>query len=341
MKNKHNRGFANRLPAGSVLLLLLWTLAAVSLAELCLGTQAYSPEQLWNAICTRDSENPVWRVLIYVRWPRLLAGLLAGGALAAAGVLLQAVLNNAMASPNVIGVNAGAGFFALLTEALAPAALGAVQFASFAGALGCAMLVYFLAWKAGLSRTTLVLAGVAVSGMFSAGLNAIRLIWPESVSGMPGFLTGGLSGVTVKMLLAALPYLCLGMILALFLATDLNVLSIGEESASGLGLNVPLTRFLGILAAALLSGAAVSFAGLLSFVGLLAPHMARAMVGSDHRILLTGSALLGAICVVGCDIPARLLFAPFELPAGILLSLIGGPFFLSLLLRHRRGRVYD
>lgn len=341
MKNENSRDFAHRPPAGRVVLLLLLTLTAVSLAELCLGTQAYSPAQLWNAVCTRDPADQVWRVLIYVRWPRLLAGLLSGGALAAAGVLLQAILNNAMASPNVIGVNAGAGFFSLLAAALLPAVSGAVQLASFAGALGCALMVYFLAWKAGLSRTTLVLAGVAVSGMFSAGINTIRLIWPESVSGTPGYLVGGLSGVSVKMLLAALPYLCIGIILAFFLATDLNVLSIGEESAAGLGLNVARTRFLGILAAALLSGAAVSFAGLLSFVGLLAPHMARTLAGSDHRILLLVSALLGAICVVGCDIPARLLFAPFELPVGILLSLIGGPFFLSLLLRHRKGRIYD
>ena len=146
----------------------------------------------------------------YVRIPRLLAGLQAGAALAVAGTLLQAVLNNAMASPNVIGVNSGAGFFALLAAVLAPEALGAAQFASFLGALGCAMLVYGLARLTGLSRTTLVLSGLAVSGMFSAGINIIRLLWPESVSSAPSFLVGGLSGVALKMLLLALPYLFTG-----------------------------------------------------------------------------------------------------------------------------------
>ena len=120
----------------------------------------------------------------------------------------------------------------------------------------------------------------------------------------------------------------------------MNVLCLGDETASSLGLNVETIRFIGILAAAFLAGAAVSFAGLLGFVGLLAPHIARKIVGNDHRVLLPASALLGAFCVVGCDLPARLLFAPFELPVGILLSLIGGPFFLGLLLRHKGGRLY-
>lgn len=311
-----------------------------SIAELCLGPQSYSLAQLWNAFAQQSATDPVWRVLAYVRIPRLLAGLLAGAALAVAGTLLQAVLNNAMASPNVIGVNSGAGFFALLAAALAPEALGAAQFVSFLGALGCAMLVYGLARLTGLSRTTLVLSGLAVSGMFSAGINIIRQLWPESISSAPNFLVGGLSGATLKMLLLALPYLFTGAILAFWIDTDLNVLCLGDETASSLGLNVETIRFIGILAAALLAGAAVSFAGLLSFVGLLAPHIARKFVGNDHRILLPASALLGAFCVVGCDLPARLLFAPFELPVGILLSLIGGPFFLGLLLRHKGGRLY-
>ena len=319
---------------------LFLALLAVSAAELCLGPQRYTLVQLVDALVRREASDPVWRVLAYVRGPRLLAGLLAGSALAVAGALLQAVLNNAMASPNVIGVNAGAGFFALLAAALIPEKTNAVQLASFLGALGCAMLVYGLARLTGLSRTTLVLSGLAISGMFNAGINAIRLLWPESVSGTPGFLAGGLSGVTVRMLELSLPYLFAGLLIAFGLAADLNVLCIGEESAQSLGLNVERTRFLGILAAALLAGAAVSFAGLLSFVGLLAPHITRRLVGSDHRILFPASALLGAVCVVGCDLPSRLLFAPFELPVGILLSLIGGPFFLVLLLRHKGGRVY-
>ena len=324
----------------AVLLLLAVAVVVASVAALCLGSQPYSLGQLWQALGSRNEQDPVWRVMAYVRLPRMLGGLFSGAALAVAGVLLQAVLNNAMASPNVIGVNAGAGFFALFAMVLVPAVPGAMQFASFLGALGCSMLVYLLAWRAGLSRTTLVLAGLAVSGMLTAGINTLKLLWPEIVASSPGFLTGGLSGVTMSMLGAAFPYFLLGLLLALFLTVDLNVLCLGEESATGLGLHVTRTRFLGILAPALLAGAAVSFAGLLSFVGLLAPHIARRLIGTDHRILVPASALLGAAFVVLCDIAARLLFAPFELPVGILLSLIGGPFFLSLLLHRKRRRIY-
>lgn len=324
----------------AVLPLLAAVVVIVSAVGLCLGSQPYTLPQLWQALITREEADPVWRVIAYVRIPRVLAGLMAGAALAVAGVLLQAVLNNAMASPNVIGVNAGAGFFALLAAVILPAVPGAMQFASFLGALGCAMLVYLLAWRAGLSRTTLVLAGLAVSGMLTAGINALKLLWPEIVASSPGFLMGGLSGVTMEMLVAAVPYLVVGLVLALFLAVDLNVLCLGEESAAGLGLHVVRTRFLGILAAALLAGAAVSFAGLVSFVGLLAPHIVRRLMGTDHRALIPAAALLGAAFVAGCDVAARMVFAPFELPVGILLSLIGGPFFLSLLLHHKGGRVY-
>ncbi|MFQ9817854.1 MAG: iron chelate uptake ABC transporter family permease subunit [Subdoligranulum sp.] len=293
--------------------------------------------QLWQAWCSGDPQNAVYRVLLHVRWPRTLAGLLAGSALAAAGVLLQAVLNNAMASPNVIGVNAGAGLAALCAAALWPAHPNAVQPAAFAGALAAALLVYGLALGAGVSRTTLVLAGLAVSGMLTAGMNTIKLLYPDAIAGASDFLVGGLSGVTLSGLKGTVLYLITGTLLALLLAADLNVLCLGEQSAASLGLHIGAVRFLGILAAALLAGAAVSFAGLLSFVGLLAPHIARRLVGNNHRILLPAAMLLGAAFVVLCDVLARCLFAPFELPVGILLSLIGGPFFLGLLLHGRGG----
>lgn len=311
---------------GAALTVLALAVVLAALAGLCFGSQGYTPLQLWQAWCSGDPQNAVYRVLLHVRWPRTLAGLLAGSALAAAGVLLQAVLNNAMASPNVIGVNAGAGLAALCAAALWPAHPNAVQPAAFAGALAAALLV---------------LAGLAVSGMLTAGMNTIKLLYPDAIAGASDFLVGGLSGVTLSGLKGAVLYLITGTLLALLLAADLNVLCLGEQSAASLGLHIGAVRFLGILAAALLAGAAVSFAGLLSFVGLLAPHIARRLVGNNHRILLPAAMLLGAAFVVLCDVLARCLFAPFELPVGILLSLIGGPFFLGLLLHGRGRRMYD
>lgn len=329
MKDKRQ----NRLVLAALAVL---TLGAMALS-LCVGSQGVALPRLLAALRAGDPADPVRRIVLYVRLPRMAAGLCCGAAVA--GALLQAVLNNAMASPNVIGVNAGAGFFALLAGVLLPQR--AVPGAAFAGALVTALLIYLLALRAGLARTTLVLAGLAVSGILTAGVNTMRLLFPEGVTGADGFLIGGLSGVSLTAVGSALPYLAAGGVLALFLAPELNILALGEQTAASLGLPVGRTRLASILAAALLAGAAVSFAGLISFVGLLVPHIARRLVGVDHRVLLPACALLGAIFLLVCDTAARTLFAPYELPVGILLNVIGGVFFLYLLLGRKRGRVYD
>lgn len=331
MKDKRQ----NRLVLAALAVL---TLGAMALS-LCVGSQGVALPRLLAALRAGDPADPVRRIVLYVRLPRMAAGLCCGAAMAVAGALLQAVLNNAMASPNVIGVNAGAGFFALLAGVLLPQR--AVPGAAFAGALVTALLIYLLALRAGLARTTLVLAGLAVSGILTAGVNTMRLLFPEGVTGADGFLIGGLSGVSLTAVGSALPYLAAGGVLALFLAPELNILALGEQTAASLGLPVGRTRLTSILAAALLAGAAVSFAGLISFVGLLVPHIARRLVGVDHRVLLPACALLGAIFLLVCDTAARTLFAPYELPVGILLNVIGGVFFLYLLLGRKRGRVYD
>ncbi|MCO7136499.1 iron ABC transporter permease [[Clostridium] leptum] len=320
--------------------ILVVLLCAAILASIRCGSQNYTMGQIISSLKACDQGDTVWRVVMHVRLPRTLACLLAGCALAVAGVLIQSVLNNAMASPSVIGVNAGAGFFALLAAIVFPEVAGLVSAASFLGALLATLLIYALASRAGLSRTTLVLAGIAVSSMLTAGINTITLLYPDAVIGATGFMLGGFSGVTFSAIQGAIVYLLIGLVMAALLATDLNVLQLGEESAASLGLHIGRTRFLAIVAAALLAGAAVSFAGLLGFVGLLIPHAARRLIGNDNVWLLPASALLGGVFVIFCDLLARMLFAPFELPVGIVMSLLGGPFFLFLLLRHKRSRVY-
>lgn len=331
---------SNRERAAVAALLWVALLAAAVLSLRC-GSQNIPVGEFLAALRRRDPGDPVLRILLHVRIPRTLAGGLAGCALALAGTMIQAVLNNAMASPNVIGINAGGGFAALLAAALLPGAAGLMPLASFLGALCTAMFIYALAAKAGLSRATLILAGVAVSSMLTAGSNALTLLYPDMALGATSFMLGGFNGVTLASIRSAGWYLAAGAALTAVLAADLDVLQLGEESAAGLGLHVGRTRFLAVLAAALLAGAAVSFSGLLGFVGLLVPHMARRLVGGENRWLLPVSALLGGSFVLLCDVAARLLFAPFELPVGIVMSLLGGPFFLYLLLRRKKGRVYD
>lgn len=327
--------------AAVLLGLTLLTLLAV-LLSLRFGSQPISASQMLDALWTGDEKSVAYRILRYMRLPRTVAGLVAGGALALAGTLIQAVLNNVMASPNVIGVNAGAGFAAMLAVTLAPSAAALIPAAAFFGALCTALFIYLLAVRAGLSRTTLILAGVAVSSILTAGIDTLTLLYPDDVIGATGFMLGGFSGVTLDAVLSAGPYLAAGALLAALLAVDLNLLQLGEESAASLGLAVGRARFAAILAAALLAGAAVSFAGLLGFVGLLVPHIARRLIGTDNRWLMPASVLAGGSFVLICDLAARMLFAPFELPVGIVMSLLGGPFFLSLLLRRRkRSGIYD
>ena len=316
-------------------------MAAALLLSVGCGSQWYTPARLWQALCAADAADPVWRILCFVRLPRTAAAVLAGAALGVAGALIQSVLNNAMASPNVIGVNAGAGLGALLAASLVPGAAALLPGAAFAGALAAALFIWMLAAVAGLSRTTLILAGVTVSSILTACMNTLKLLFPDAAVGSTAFLLGTLSGVTTAQLQRALPWLAAGFVLAALLAADLNVLQLGEDMAAGLGLPVARVRFAALLTAALLAGAAVSFAGLLGFVGLLAPHIARRLVGGDNRRLLPVTALASADLMLLCDVAARVLFAPFELPVGVLLSLVGGPFFLFLLLRRKRSRLYD
>lgn len=199
---------------------MLAALAALLLASVLLslrfGSQNYSLAQLIAALRGGDTSDPVWRILVHVRLPRTLAGLAAGGALATAGALIQSVLNNAMASPNVIGVNAGAGFFAMLAVTLAPGAAGVLPAASFLGALCTALFIYALAARAGLSRTTLILAGIAVSSILTAGVNAITLLYPDDVIGATGFMLGGFSGVTIASVGNAAWYMAAGLCLPCF-----------------------------------------------------------------------------------------------------------------------------
>ena len=316
-------------------------LAAALLLSVGCGSQWYTPARLWQALCAADAADPVWRILCFVRLPRTAAAVLAGAALGVAGALIQSVLNNAMASPNVIGVNAGAGLGALLAASLVPGAAALLPGAAFAGALAAALFIWMLAAVAGLSRTTLILAGVTVSSILTACMNTLKLLFPDAAVGSTAFLLGTLSGVTTAQVQRALPWLAAGFVLAALLAADLNVLQLGEDMAAGLGLPVARVRFAALLTAALLAGSAVSFAGLLGFVGLLAPHIARRLVGGDNRRLLPVTALASADLMLLCDVAARVLFAPFELPVGVLLSLVGGPFFLFLLLRRKRSRLYD
>lgn len=316
--------------------LILILVLSVSLS-ICLGAVPVRLQELWEVVLGKaDPQSTAFRIVMYVRLPRALAAMLAGSALAVSGAVIQAVLNNVLASPNIIGVNSGAGLFTLLAMVLFPDSLGLPPIAAFLGALLTALLVYAAAMRTGASRITIVLTGVALGSILSAGINAITILHPEAVIGASSFMMGGLAGVTSGGLRFAYPYILAGLAAAVALSHEMNVFLLGEDIAATLGMHVKLYRLFMIATAAVLAGAAVSFAGLLGFVGLLVPHAARLLTGSDNRILVPVCILLGAAFVTACDLLSRLLFAPYELPVGIIMSFLGGPFFIWLLLKQRR-----
>ncbi|MDD3192990.1 MAG: iron ABC transporter permease [Oscillospiraceae bacterium] len=324
----------NSFPALPVSVGLFLLAAALSLS---LGSTFFSPAQLWKA-ASGAGDPAVLRIFLHVRLPRTCACILAGSALSISGVIIQSVLGNPLAGPNIIGVNAGAGFFAVLCTALLPAWPGAVPTAAFLGALAAILLVYGIARATRASRITLVLSGVAVSSILSAGIDAVVTLIPDTLTGAASFRIGGVSGVAMQSLAVPGAYILIGAVLAFSLRYEMDILSLGDDMAKSLGLRVGGYRFCLLLTAAILAGAAVSFAGLLGFVGLIVPHGARFFTGSESRRLLPVAALVGAAFVCVCDVLARMLFAPFELPVGIVMSFLGGPFFLYLLIRRKGGR---
>ena len=203
------------------------------------------------------------------------------------------------------------------------------------------LLVYFVAQRTGASRIAIVLSGVAVSSFIGAITDTILTLRPDTAIDRAAFLIGGFSGITMDKVSFAGCFIVFAFVIALILGYDMNILALGDESAKSLGLNVVRLRFVFLILAALLAGSAISFAGLLGFVGLIVPHVSRLLVGYDNRNLLPVSALLGSVFTLLCDLLARVLFAPFEIPVGIIMSFLGGPFFIYLLIKGKRGRLYD
>lgn len=292
------------------------------------------------AILRRETGSAAYRIFMFVRFPRVLAAVLAGSSLAAAGAIIQAVLHNPMAAPNIIGVNSGAGFAVSIVIALFPAAVWAMPAAAFIGALAVCLIIYAIAAKTGANRMTITLVGIAVSSIFSAGINTVKTVFPDSLYNTSAFLIGGLSGVSLAKITTPAILIAVGLAAACICARHIDVLSMGEETAESLGMHVKAFRFFLLALASVLAGSAVSFAGLLGFVGLIVPHMSRRLIGGNHRQLIPFCAIAGATIVLLCDLLGRVMFAPYEVPVGIILSFIGGPFFIAQILMQRK-KSYD
>ena len=288
------------------------------------------------------ADNTDAQIFFVARLPRTLSGAMVGALFAAAGVVFQGLLRNPLATPFTLGVSAGAALGAMLaitfSWSFAWAGISAAAAASFVGSLAAVGIVYWLARARhrGLSTNVLLLAGVTMNAFFSALILFVQYFADFSQTfRILRWLMGDLDVSSYQPIVTALPLVVIAFAAFAWLARPLNLLSMGSESASTRGLNVVGAQRAAFLSASLATGAAVSVGGPVGFVGIVVPHLVRLMVGPDHRLVLPASALFGAAFLVACDVLARTVMAPIELPVGVVTALIGGPFFLWLLVRKR------
>lgn len=278
-------------------------------------------------------------IVTTLRLPRMLVAALVGMALGVSGAIMQGLTRNPLADPGILGISAGAGVVAVtLIVVVRDVPAGLVPVAAFGGAVTVAALIYLLAWRGGDSPIRLILVGIGL-GAICGALTTLMITFGEvyDVQRALIWLTGSVYGRSWEEFWPLLPWVVLGVPLACLLARDLNALNLGEEVARGLGVGVAWRRGLLLLTAVALAASTVAAAGTIGFVGLMAPHLARRLVGPDHTGLLPTAAVLGGLIVVAADLLGRTLFAPVELPVGLITAAVGAPFFIALLWRQRKG----
>ena len=313
---------------------LLILMAVVVFAVFC-GNGAIGTEDIFKTFLGEGS--PSQEVILFqVRLPRIFAALFSGAALSVSGYILQNILNNAVASPGLLGINNGAGLFVLLSALIFPYQAGVKCLMAFLGAFLVTLIVCLLAAGAGISKTSVILSGVAISAVCVSVIDVIISLNPETVADKVAFQLGGFSGVPITSVRIAVPVILLGLLVALVLAPGMDILGLGDDIAGGLGLNVRLYRIGFVLCASFLAGAAVSMSGLIGFVGLMVPNLIRMIYRGKSRGGILLCILNGAAFLLFCDTLSRLLVFPYELPCGLLLSVIGAPFLIWLLIKKRK-----
>lgn len=317
----------------TVVLVFLGAALAALVLSMAFGSADITIAKIWHTLWSPTLRDTQDMVIWNIRFPRNIVAALVGANLAVAGAILQAVMKNPLADPQIVGVSSGAGLAGVIILILFPSWEYLVPMVAFVGALAAALMVYALAWRNGIRPTRIILAGVAVAAFLGSGISALLVFYGDRVQGALLWMVGGLSARSWPQVYVLAPYTVVGLILAFLGSRRLTILSLGDETAKGLGLSVEQTRFMMTAVAAFLAASAVSVAGLIGFVGLVIPHIARMIIGTEYRFLLPGSAFLGAAVLVVSDTLGRVLFSPVEVPVGIIMAFFGAPFFLWLLRR--------
>lgn len=316
----------------------LWILFFVLLLVLAMmfsifsGTLHFSPQDILTVFSGSCPDKLTKNIIYNVRLPRMLIAMMVGLNMGIAGALLQGLLRNPLASPNIIGANSGAGLAAVIVMCLLPGNIKMLTPAAFLGALLAGLIIYALSKKNGSSTSvTIILAGVALGALFSALTTGIMILHSDELGITYTWLAGSLTGRGWPYFNLLWPYSLLGTLAAIYLSPRINLFMLGEEVGKNLGLSIESSRLLIILNASILAGSAVSVAGTIGFIGIIAPHLARMMIGNDYRYLIFLSGILGGLLLVVGDTLARILFQPLEIPVGIITAILGAPFFFFLL----------
>ncbi len=329
--------FDRRVPRILIILTLVTIVAMV--ISVSYGEYPISPLDVVKTLLGLPTSNRDYAFVINIlRLPRTIVAFLVGVGLAIAGTITQGITRNPLAAPEIIGVNAGATLAAVSLLVLLPnAPMSLLPFAAFGGALTVALFIYLLAWQGGSSPIRLILVGIGFDLIVGA-LTDIMITFGDidTVSQALVWLAGSVYGRTWSQVMALIPWILIFGLMALLLTRELNTLNLGDEVARGLGSQVEWQRGLLLLTSVALAGASIATAGAVGFVGLMAPHLGRQLVGASHEGLLPVSAMMGGMLVVIADLLGRVLFAPLELPCGIITAAIGAPYFVYLLIQTRQ-----
>ncbi|MBF4691787.1 iron ABC transporter permease [Fusibacter sp. Q10-2] len=291
---------------------------------------SFTMKESLSAVLVAD-DSAARLIIWHVRLPRILSGGLVGSCLALSGCILQGVMRNYLASPSTIGVTSGASFVGYITLVVFPSLFYLLPIGAIAGAFLTTLIIYAIAYEKGVSPVKMILSGMAIAAVFGAFNDIIRSFFPDRIANATGFLVGSLNGVAWKNFSLILPYALVGIVICFFLPSKMNVLMLGDEMANALGVRTERFRFFLIVISSLLAGAAISVSGLINFVGLIVPHIAKLLIGSDYKYLFPTSIALGYSLVVICDTLGRIILPVGEISVSIVISFVGAPFFLYLL----------
>lgn len=299
------------------------------------GSLQVTPGQLFSGLFVKYDETVA--TIFDLRFPRIFIAMLGGAAIAVSGVLLQAVMKNPLADPGIIGVSSGASLTAVLVTAFFPALYFVTPLLAFLGGMVAFLLVYSLSWKGGLSPLRIILVGVAVNAMFTGLMSAFNSGTGSTYSGAASIVNANITMKTWDDFQTLAIYAVIGLIASFFVAGQCNLLALEDKTARSLGMNVTRSRIVISVIAVLLASISTAVIGPISFLGLIVPHIARLLVGSSHKVLIPYSILLGAFTLLLADTVGRTIAYPYEISASIIMSVVGGPFFILLLRRSKQN----